>query len=187
MAPVSETEYSVYVRVAYICSDEISAIVLDPGYSVTRAGFAGEDAPKSVVPTFYAKRGDSSEPIFDDNALFNTQPGLDVSNPMSSNGIIEDWDIAAKLWEYTITSRLTGRKQPKALRNGLNDPLKGEDVNMEDVDAVEEQEAPLAESPLLVTEPGWNSLKNREKTIELAMEDWGAPAFYLGRSGVLAA
>lgn len=58
---------------------------------------------------------------------------------------------------------------------------------MNDFDAVEDQEAPLAESPLLVTEPGWNTVKNREKTIELAMEDWKAPAFFSAKSGVLAA
>ncbi|KAF5847068.1 hypothetical protein GGP41_003284 [Bipolaris sorokiniana] len=29
--------------------DEVSAIVLDPGYSTVRAGFAGEDVPKSAT------------------------------------------------------------------------------------------------------------------------------------------
>jgi hypothetical protein len=52
---------------------------------------------------------------------------------------------------------------------------------------VESEEKPLADSPLLMTEPGWNPVKAREKTIEIAMEKWGTPAFYLARSGVLAA
>lgn len=187
MAPVSECHTTMTWPLAHIGIDEISALVLDPGFSVVRAGFAGEDTPKSVVPTYFAKREGSAEPHFDDNALFNAQGGIDVDNPMSLEGIVMNWEVVAKLWEYTITSRLTGRKQTPAIRNGLNDDLKDEDTNMKDVEAVEDREAPLAESPLLVTEPGWNPTKNREKTIELAMEDWGAPAFYLGRSGVLAA
>lgn len=161
--------------------------MLDPGSSVTRAGFAGEDTPKSVVPTYYARRSEANSPLFDDNAVFNAQGGLDIANPMAEDGTVADWDVAAKLWEYAITSRLTGRKQASALRNGLNDTSKDEDTEMKDMDAVEEQEQPMAESPLMMTDPAWNPTKNREKTIELAMEDWGAPAFYLGRSGVLAA
>ena len=58
------------------------------------------------------------------------------------------------------------------------------DVEME---ALDDAEKPLADSPLLMTEPGWSSSKAREKYIEIAMEDWGTPAFYLGKTGVLAA
>ena len=62
-------------------ADEISALVLDPGYSVTRAGFAGEDAPKSVIPTFYARKDASAEPLFDDTIVYNPFPSADVGNP----------------------------------------------------------------------------------------------------------
>lgn len=165
-------------------ADEIGAIVLDPGYSVVRAGFAGEDAPKSVIPSYYGYLPDSKT-LFDDNAINNPLPGIDIRNPMASDSTVQDWDTAAKLWEYAITSRLTGPKQTSALRNGLNDPAPdGQDVDMEDA---ENGEAPLSEKPLLMTEPGWNSTKNREKALELAMESWGAPAFYLARSPVTSA
>lgn len=165
--------------------DEISAIVLDPGYSVTRAGFAGEDSPKSVIPTHYGSLQDGTH-IYDDSAVFNPSPGIELRNPLNDDITVNDWDAAARLWEYAITSRLTGHKQTSPLRNGLNNDPKedGDDVKMEDV---EEEEKPLTESPLLMTEPGWNPVKNREKMVELAMESWGTPAFYLGRSGVLAA
>lgn len=56
-----------------------------------------------------------------------------------------------------------------------------------DENGADDAEKPLAEAPLLMTEPGWNSVKSREKYIEIAMEDWGVPAFWLGRTGVLAA
>jgi actin-related protein 4 len=49
------------------------------------------------------------------------------------------------------------------------------------------EEKPLEEHPLLMTETAWNTSKNREKSIEIAMESWGCPAFWLARNSVLAA
>ena len=65
--------------------------------------------------------------------------------------------------------------------NGLND-TENDDVNME---GVEEQEKPLRDNPILMTETGWNAGKDRERGIEIAMENWGSPAFWLARNGVL--
>jgi len=101
---------------------------------------------------------------------------------MSKEGIVEDWDTAANLWEYAITSRLTNAKPTPLASNGLND-TSNEDRPME---GVGEQEKPLQENPLLMTETGWNAGRDREKGIEIAMESWGCPAFWLARNGVLA-
>lgn len=49
------------------------------------------------------------------------------------------------------------------------------------------EEKPLAENPLLMTEAPWNAGKAREKAIEIAMESWGTPAFWLTRTPVAAA
>ncbi|CAO2656056.1 Nn.00g048590.m01.CDS01 [Neocucurbitaria sp. VM-36] len=167
--------------------DEVSAIVLDPGYSTTRAGFAGEDVPKSVCPSFYGQNG-SGEYLFGENAIHAPVPDLNIKNYWGSDGIVEDWDTATKLWEYAITSRLTGARPGDPAKNGLNDGTNANGDAMDvDMDAIENNEKPLEDSPLLVTEPGWNSAKAREKYIEIAMEDWGTPAFFLQKTGVLAA
>lgn len=170
-------------------ADEINALVIDPGYSVVRAGFAGEDAPKSVIPTHYgvlpAKQHTSSGKsyVFDDNAIHNPYADLDIRNPMAGDGTVDDWDMASKLWEYAITSRLTVPAQRE--EKPTNDEGDGDTImGMEDT---ENNEKPMAESPLLMAEPSHNPEKNRHKMIEIAMEDWGVPAFYLARSGVLAA
>ncbi|KAI9047779.1 hypothetical protein LZ554_008489 [Drepanopeziza brunnea f. sp. 'monogermtubi'] len=162
--------------------DEVSAIILDPGYSSVRAGFAGEDAPKSFINSHYgvSERGE----VFGDDAIHNPLAGLEIRNPMSKDGIVEDWDTATRLWEYAITSRLTSFKQADPRTNGLNDDLKDVDVEMENA---EEGEKPLEEHPLLMTETAWNTSKNREKAIEIAMESWGCPAFWLARNSVMAA
>jgi actin-related protein 4 len=55
------------------------------------------------------------------------------------------------------------------------------------MDDAEESESPMALHPLLITEPGKTTLKSRERAIEMAMESWDVPAFYLGKTGVLAA
>ena len=112
---------------------------------------------------------------------------MDIRSPFTSESVVEDWDIAAKLFEYTITSRLTGPAQTPASKNGLNDRAKDGDedgdVAMEEVEALEK---PMAENPLLMTEPAWNPAKAREKSMEIAFEDWGVPAFWLGKTGMLA-
>ncbi|KAI5791944.1 actin family [Geopyxis carbonaria] len=137
--------------------DEIAALVLDPGSSWTRAGFAGEDTPKSVVPTHYGVIDDPSgdgkpQLFFGDNDVHALRSGMEIRNPMS-DGIVQDWDVAPALWRYALTDRLT---------------------------------QDMTEHPLLMTEPVWNTTKNREKTVEIAFEDFNVPAFYLARNAICA-
>lgn len=167
--------------------DEISALVLDPGYSTIRAGFAGEDVPKSVVPSSYGIIPTDSGPkyLYGDNSIHNPLPGIDIRNPMAKDGTVEDWDLATNIWEYAITSRLTNpRPRNPLVKLDLKDQ---EMYNDNDLISTENQEKPLEENPLLMTEPAWNAGKNREKAIEIAMENWGCPAFWLARNGVCAA
>jgi actin-related protein 4 len=144
--------------------DEVSAIVLDPGYATTRAGFAGEDVPKSVCPSFYGQT-DNGSYLFGENAIHSPVGNLDIKNYWGSDGIVEDWDAAPKLWEYTITSRLTGAKAGDPTKNGLNDlPANGESMDVE-MEGVENNEKPMEDSPLMMTEPGWNSAKARRRRL----------------------
>lgn len=167
-----------------ISSDEINALVLDPGSHSTRAGFAGEDTPKSVCPTHYVQLSlGSGEQLFGENAIHLPRPDIEIRNPYNADGLVEDWETAARLWEYAVTSRLTGAKQTPGSKNGLND---GGDVEME-MEGVEDEEKILGEYPLLMSEPAWSPAKSREKTVEVAMEDWGVPAFFLAKTGQLAA
>ncbi|KAL5606052.1 hypothetical protein BROUX41_006174 [Berkeleyomyces rouxiae] len=86
--------------------DEVSALVLDPGYSHTRAGFAGEDVPKAVIPSFYAHY--ATDPVhsnYGDEFLLPRE-NLQVRNYMSRDSIVEDWDTASKLWENMLIDRL---------------------------------------------------------------------------------
>lgn len=177
----------------------MNALVLDPGSYTIRAGFAGEDAPKSVVPSYYGAiqspdSGSDSQPqlLFGENAIHNPISGMEIKNPFNSESVVEDWDVAARLFEYSITSRLTGVRPTPPTKNGLNnDPKEGGEDGDEDGDVAmegtEDLEKPMAEHPLLMSEPAWNPAKARAKSIEVAMEDWGVPAFWMGKTGMLAA
>ncbi|ROV99262.1 hypothetical protein VSDG_03868 [Cytospora chrysosperma] len=167
--------------------DEISAMVLDPGYCNTRAGFAGEDSPKCVLPSFYSRVGDRD--LFGDECI-RPRENLELRNYMNTKSEVEDWDVAANIWENMLVKRLNPPRQTPPSKNGLNDGNKdGEgDVSMEE--AAEEQEIEekaLSENPILLTEPATNPSKKREKAIEVIFENWGTPAFWLSRTPVLSA
>ncbi|KAI4597667.1 NuA4 histone acetyltransferase subunit [Pestalotiopsis sp. 9143b] len=172
--------------------DEVSALVLDAGYVHTRAGFAGEDVPKSVLPSFYGSVNGND--IFGDECLI-PKADFEIKNYMSrSESVVEDWDAATKIWEHMLIKRLQPEHETAPAKNGLNDADGDGDVSMEDAagagaatTTTEEAEKPLAESPLLMTEAPWNSGKAREKAIEIAMENWGVPAFWLTKTPVAAA
>ena len=118
---------------------------------------------------------------------------MEIRNPFSTDGLVEDWETAEKLWQYSITSRLTVPSRSnwsgaKAEQSTASKDANG-DVEMEgEMEQMQEsQDRPLAEFPLLMSEPGWNPTKARERTMEIAMEEWGVPAFFLAKTGQLAA
>ncbi|MBA7490931.1 hypothetical protein ES702_01474 [subsurface metagenome] len=159
-------------------------MVLDPGYASTRAGFAGEDCPKSIVPSYYASYNDSK--LFGDHIIDVPRDDVAIKNPYSKDGVVEDWDTAEELWKYTFASKLTGVRSNKALQRWLNDPKLIPDLQKAMAEE-EDTHDPLVDHPLFLTEPNWNPTKNREKAIEIALEKWAAPAFYTSKQGVLAA
>ncbi|KAK9450774.1 actin family [Limtongia smithiae] len=83
--------------------DEISALVIDPGSSWTRVGFAGEDTPKVVIPTSYGKEGDHV--YVGDNDVHAPRPGMEIANPMI-DGCVDDWDKTVKIWDFALSKRL---------------------------------------------------------------------------------
>lgn len=174
--------------------------MLDPGYSTTRAGWAGEDVPKCVFSSFFGeikkptdKGGVDTRTIFGDDVLL-PRPGLEMRNYMGRDGLVEDWDAATEMWEHMLVKRLQPERPGDPRRNGLNDLSEkektegggnGEDADMADADDI--MEKALEENPLLISEPAWNTPKQREKLAEVVMESWGCPAFYVCKTPVLAA
>ena len=164
--------------------DEVSALVLDPGYSSVRAGFAGEDTPKSIIPTYYADTG--SQRLFGDHVIDVPREDVAIKNPMSRDGLVEDWDAAEELWRSSFANKLTGVRPNHALQEWLNHPESVKDLQKAMADAVDTEKC-LEDHPLFMTEQSWNEPKHRMKMAEIALESWATPAFYLGRNGVMGA
>lgn len=146
--------------------------------------------PKSILPSFYGHvASDTPTDLFGDECLI-PRAKLEVRNYMNRDSVVEDWDAAAKMWEHMLIRRLQPERPTPPSKNGLNDDAKDHDgdgdVTMDEA-VTEAQEKPLEESPLLLTEAPWNTAKSREKAIEIIMENWGCPAFWLSRTPVLAA
>ncbi|KAI7776047.1 hypothetical protein LA080_005873 [Diaporthe eres] len=166
--------------------DEISALVLDPGYCHTRAGFAGEDVPKCVLPSFYSRINGKLQ--YGDECI-RPREGLELQNYMNTKSEVEDWNVAPYLWENMLVRRLNPTQPTPASKNGLNDGNKdGEgDVAMAEIENQELQEKALYENPILLTEPATNPAKKRETSMQVLFDTFGIPAAWLSRTPVLSA
>jgi len=137
--------------------DEISAVVLDIGSDTTRAGYAGEDTPKTVFNTSYASvpaADGSGQRFLHGNNVDLWRPHAVHANPIQ-DGLINDWDAASRVVDHAFRDRLRLES--------------------------------LEEHPFLVTEPSWNTKENREKMTELAFEQWKTPAYYSVDKSVMSA
>ncbi|XP_017477415.1 PREDICTED: actin-like protein 6A [Rhagoletis zephyria] len=158
--------------------DELGALVFDVGHHSFRAGWAGEDSPKTDVPTtigyiddvvdansrmdvdFAADHNGNSNLapssrryIFDTTAIKSPQNNMDLTTFLR-DGMIEDWDLFEKMTDYIYKKQLN-----------LDSTLQ----------------------PVLFSEASWNARSKREKLCELMFEKYGIPAFFLCKNAVLAA
>ncbi|KAF7965877.1 hypothetical protein HWV62_41160 [Athelia sp. TMB] len=150
--------------------DEVSALVVDIGTSSVRAGYAGDDTPKAIIPTSYgyipqipdgdiamADAGDGTAPSKNAKLYLGQhgpsiwRAGMEIGNPMR-DGLIHDWDPISPLISHALVDVMRCNPQ---------------------------------EHPILVTEPAWNSVANRERMAEIMFEEFQVPAFYIANTGVL--
>lgn len=151
--------------------DEINAVVLDPGASIIRGGWAGEDNPRTVIPSHYGwlplgdnesddvPRGVSLDKtrgrkrFLGDAGVTYWRQGLEIDSPFDDMGIISDFDT----------------------------------LQAQSAFAIDTLAADPTENPLLMTEPATTPKEVRGKMAELAFEGLGVPAFYLANRTVLSA
>ena len=123
------------------------------GTTCTKAGYAGEDCPKYVIPSsvgVVGGEGSSDKENFrvGTNALGVRADGMRIQ-PAVVDGIVQNWDAAEAILEHTYKNALS------------SDPT---------------------DHPLLMAEACHNPPAAREKMAELVFEKFGVPAFFLSKN-----
>nr|GAT53976.1 predicted protein [Mycena chlorophos] len=153
--------------------DEVSALVVDIGSSSVRAGYAGDDSPKAVIPTSY---GYHQTPIDGDATMQDPADGLGAF-PRKAAKKMYLGQFGASVWRdgmevgNPIHGGLISDFEPvlALMRHAIQDVMRCNPV----------------EHPILVTEPAWNTPENRERMAEIMFEEFQVPAFYVANTGVL--
>ncbi|CAL4250119.1 unnamed protein product [Meganyctiphanes norvegica] len=134
-----------------------SALVVDNGSGVIKAGLAGDDLPRCVFPSiigyprYQAVMVGGGESYIGKSAQ-SKRGILSLKYPIE-HGIVTDWEDMEKIWHHAFHNEL----------NVVPD-----------------------EHPILLTEAPHNPLMNREKTCQIMFESFNSPALYIALQAVLA-
>ncbi|TKX20908.1 actin-like protein 5 [Elsinoe australis] len=133
-------------------------IVIDNGSGTIRAGFAGEDLPKTSFPSFVGRpkhirvlAGALEGDVFIGSKAQDLRGLLRIRYPLE-HGIVTDWDDMERIWSHVY-----------------NEELK---VLSED-------------HPVLLTEAPLNPRRNREAAAQVLFEGFNVPALYTSVQAVL--
>lgn len=191
--------------------------MLDFGSYTTRAGYAGEDCPRVVCPSFYGYTNDPSSSGSNGNLsgenVANKENGEDVtmSEPVSEGAEEQSKKKGSGRKYYVGEDGVSVWRPGMEVGNFMLDGVGKCHVNFSSprafIDSLSKRPVndpePAStllhhvlhdrlgvnpeEHPVMITEPAWNTPKARQVMAEMVFEGEKMPALYFGSSGVLSA
>ena len=139
--------------------DYVTAVVIDNGSGMCKAGLAGDDAPRSVFSTVVGRPkvpgimvGLDQKEVYVGTEAQQKRNVLKIQQPIVQ-GVVQNWDDMEKVWHHTLYNEL--RVSPE-------------------------------EHPIIMTECNTNPRENREKLTQIMFEVFSVPQLYLQMQAVCA-
>ena len=85
--------------------ESTTTIVIDNGSGLSKIGFGGDDAPRSVFPTIVGRPRSDAQDVFIGNNAVSRRGILNLNRPIE-HGVVTNWEDIQKLWHYAFYEEL---------------------------------------------------------------------------------
>ncbi|KAF9353230.1 centractin- actin- protein of the dynactin complex [Mortierella sp. AD094] len=109
---------------------EYTALVVDNGSGMIKAGFANDGAPRAIIPSVVRRTvpGTSTTDAYVGDQAISKDTGLELKSPID-RGVVRNWDDMEKIWHHTFYNEL--RAAPEEHSVLLSEPPLNPKANRE--------------------------------------------------------